>query len=116
MIVNRTLWVVQGLLALMFAFAGINKLLSLQPEMVQQFVKLGAGTWFRYFVGSLELAGAIGLVIPRLSALAALGLAGVMVGAILTHVLFLPPVYFAAIPAVLASVFSLIAWRRWPKR
>ncbi|MEV6334333.1 hypothetical protein AB0M12_06400 [Nocardia vinacea] len=23
--------------------------------------------WFRYFVGSVELAGAIGLVIPRLS-------------------------------------------------
>ena len=57
----------------------------------------------------LELADAVGLLIPRLSGLAALGLAGVMVGAVLTHLFFLPPVALALVPALLGVVFGLIA-------
>ena len=113
--VNITLWVVQVLLAAFFVFAGINKLLGLQPEMVESFARMGAGPWFRYLVGALELAGGIGLLIPRLSGLAALGLAGVMVGAILTHLFVLPPIHYALGPAVLVVVFGLIAWGRWPQ-
>jgi putative oxidoreductase len=112
---NVTLWVLQVLLAAFFAFAGINKLLGLQQEMVDNFAKIGLGVWFRYLVGTLELAGAIGLLIPRLSGLAALGLAGVMIGAVLTHLLVLPPMYYASGPAVLVVVFGLIAWGRWPQ-
>jgi uncharacterized membrane protein YphA (DoxX/SURF4 family) len=110
---NITLWVVQILLAALFAFAGINKLLALQPEVVEGFTKIGLGQWFRYLTGGLELAGAIGLLIPRLSGLAALGLAGVMVGAVFAHVLALPPVALAIVPAVLSVVLVLIARARW---
>jgi hypothetical protein len=73
------------------------------------------GVGFQYFVGAIELAGAIGLLIPRLSGLAAIWLAGIMVGAALTHVFVLPPVYLAVGPVVLAIVFGLIAWGRWPQ-
>jgi len=45
---------------------------------------MGADDWFRYMVGTLELAGGIDLLIPRLAGLAALGLTGVMVGATYT--------------------------------
>ena len=110
---NITLWVVQILLAALFAFAGINKLLALQPEVVEGFTRIGLGQWFRYLTGGLELAGAIGLLIPRLSGLAALGLAGVMVGAVFAHVLALPPVALAIVPAVLSVVLVLIARARW---
>jgi uncharacterized membrane protein YphA (DoxX/SURF4 family) len=110
-----TLWVLQALLAAFFAFAGINKLLGLQQEMVDNFARMGLGLWFRYLVGGLELAGAIGLLIPRLSGVAALGLAGVMAGAILAHLFVLPPAYYALGPAVLVAVFGLIAWGRWPE-
>lgn len=113
--VNLTLWAVQLLMAAFFAFAAINKLFGLQQEIVDNFVKIGAGSWFRYFVGVLELTGAIGLLIPRLSGVAALWLAGVMVGAILTHLTVLPPAYQAAVPAVLVVVFGLTAWGRWPE-
>jgi uncharacterized membrane protein len=112
---NITLWVLQVLLAAAFAFAGINKLFGLQEEVVDNFNKMGVGAWFRYFVGALELAGAIGLLIPRLSGLAALGLAGVMVGASLTHLFVLPPAALALVPATLAALFGLIAWGRWPE-
>lgn len=112
---NITLWVLQILLAAFFVFAGVNKLFVHQQEMVDNFAKIGAGTWFRYFVGVLELAGGIGLLIPRLSGLAALGLAGVMVGAIFTHLFVLPPAHYALGPAVLVILFGLIAWGRWPQ-
>ena len=110
---NIALWVVQILLAALFAFAGINKLLALQPEVVEGFAKIGLGQWFRYLTGGLELAGAIGLLIPRLSSPAALGLAGVMVGAVFAHALALPPVALAIVPAVLCVVLVLIARARW---
>lgn len=113
--VNITLWVLQVLLAAFFAFAGINKLFSHQQEMVDNFAKFGLGVGFQYFVGAIELVGAIGLLIPRLSGLAAIWLAGIMVGAALTHVFVLPPVYLAVGPVVLAIVFGLIAWGRWPQ-
>jgi uncharacterized membrane protein len=112
---NITLWVLQVLLAAFFAFAGINKLFIHQQEMVDNFAKFGLGVGFQYFVGAIELAGAIGLLIPRLSGLAAIWLAGIMVGAALTHVFVLPPVYLAVGPVVLAIVFGLIAWGRWPQ-
>ena len=110
-----TLWVVQVLLAALFAFAGINKLAGLQQEMLDQFAKFGVGPWFRYLTGALELAGGIGLLIPRLSGLAALGLVGVMVGAVLAHLFVLPPAALALAPAVLGAVLGLIAWARWPR-
>lgn len=112
---NITLWVLQVLLAAFFAFAGINKLFIHQQEMVDNFAKFGLGVGFQYFVGAIELVGAIGLLIPRLSGLAAIWLAGIMVGAALTHVFVLPPVYLAVGPVVLAIVFGLIAWGRWPQ-
>lgn len=112
---NITLWAIQILLAALFAFAGINKLAGLQREMLDQFARIGLGPWFRYLTGALELAGAIGLLIPRLSGLAALGLAGVMVGAVLAHLFVLPPVALALVPAVLGTVFGLIARARWPR-
>jgi len=52
---------------------------------VQLFSAVGIGQWFRYVTGSLEVGGAIGLFVPALAPFAALLLAVVMVGAILTH-------------------------------
>jgi len=111
---NVTLWVLQVLLGAFLAFAGINKIFGLQAEVVENFTKIGLGTWFRYLTGFLELAGGIGLLIPPLTALAALGLAGVMVGAALTHIFVLPPAYFAILPLVLIGLFLFVARMRWP--
>jgi putative oxidoreductase len=80
------LWTVSGLLAAMFIFAsGGPKLLM--PGMVKpMFVKYGYAAWFATFIGVCEVLGGIGLLIPRLAALAAAGLSIIMVGAIYTHV------------------------------
>jgi putative oxidoreductase len=82
------LWVLQAGLAALFGMAGLTKLAG-SPEMVQLFSDIGAGQWLRYLVGSLEVAGAVGLLVPRLAGPAALGLAALMVGATVTNVVVL---------------------------
>ena len=42
--------------------------------MVEMFTTIGIGQWFRYVVGALEIFGAIGVLVPRTSGLAAASL------------------------------------------
>jgi len=97
--------VVQAALALQFAAGGVLKLTA-SPAMVEMFADIGAGSWLRYLVGAVEIAGAIGLVVPRLAGTAALGLLGLMVGASVTNIAVLhtspalPLAYLVAAAAV----------------
>ncbi|GIH67792.1 DoxX family protein [Sphaerimonospora thailandensis] len=109
---NITLWVFQVLLALQFAFSGVLKLTG-STDMVQMFADIGAGQWFRYLVGVLEIAGAVGLLVRRLTGLAAIGLACLMVGAVITQVAVLGGVPGIEIGFLLVSAF--IAWGRFPQ-
>jgi putative oxidoreductase len=112
---TTTLWTGQVLLAVFFAVAAAPKLLG-DPTTVASFETIGFGQWLRYLTGACELAGAIGLLIPRLSGLAALGLAGVMLGATATNLFLLPGMApIAVITALLGVVFILIARARKPE-
>jgi len=110
--VTAVLWTVQVLMAAFFVFAAAPKLLG-DPAAVQMYDTIGAGQWFRYLTGVCELAGAIGLLIPRLAGLAASGLAAVMVGATLTNLFLLPGMAPYAIQTVaLGVIFVVIAYAR----
>jgi uncharacterized membrane protein YphA (DoxX/SURF4 family) len=83
---DRVLWIVQWLLALLFLFAGVMKLILPIEEMTKQIPLPGA---FLRFIGVAEVLGACGLILPSLlrirpglTPLAAVGLAIVMVGAV----------------------------------
>jgi putative oxidoreductase len=80
-------------LAIQFAIGGVLKLAGSEP-MVTLFADIGAGRWLRHVVGVLELAGAIGLLIPAVAGVAAAGLTALMAGALITRVAVLggPPV------------------------
>lgn len=80
-------WTLRVLLAAVFAFAAYRKFTG-HPIPVATFQGLGLGQWFRYLTGVLELAGAVGLLIPAIHLWAAAGLALVMVGAAATHLFF----------------------------
>lgn len=110
--VNVALWVLQVLLALQFVIAGLAKVGG-DPAMVEMFADIGIGQWFRYAVGALELAGAIGVLVPRLSGLAALGLVCLMVGATLTNLFVLDASPLLTIGLLVVS--ALVAWGRWPR-
>jgi putative oxidoreductase len=102
-------WALCLLLAFVFLMVGGMKLLS-RPVMVQEFNQVGLGQWFRYFTGTLEVIGALGLLVPKFSRWAALLLALVMVGAIVAHFTVLhSPATLAILLLVLAA---LTAWLR----
>ena len=75
---STLLWAAQILMAAVFVYAALAKLTG---GLEQEVSDIGAGQWLRYFVGTTELAGAIGLLTPWLAGLAAAGLAAEMAGA-----------------------------------
>jgi hypothetical protein len=82
---NVTLWVIQGLLAALFLFAGVMKLVLPIEAMAGPVALPGL---FLRFIGVVETLGAIGLILPgllrihaELTALAAAGLVIIMAGA-----------------------------------
>jgi uncharacterized membrane protein YphA (DoxX/SURF4 family) len=82
------LWALQIVLAAVFAGAGLAKLAG-ATAVVEMLTDVGAGQWLRFLIGGLELAGAIGLLVPVLAGRAALGLAAVMIGATVTNLVVL---------------------------
>lgn len=98
-------WVLQVALASQFAMAGIPKLAG-DPMMVGMFDTLGAGQWLRYVVGSLEVAGAVGLLIAPVAGIAAIGLFALMIGAAVSSVG--PLATSPAIPLTVAAVAAVV--------
>jgi uncharacterized membrane protein YphA (DoxX/SURF4 family) len=107
------LWVVQVILALQFLGAGMMKLAGAEA-MVAMFGRLGGEPWLRYGVGIVELAGAVGILVPLLSGLAAACLSVHMLLATLTTVAFLSgePTW---LPLVVFLACALVAGGRWPE-
>jgi putative oxidoreductase len=108
-IINLGLWILQIGAAGMFLMVGFFKL-SGDPRMVALFDAIGLGQWFRYVTGSLEVLGALLLLIPRLSGLGALLLMGVMLGAVPTHLFVVGGSPLSAI--ILLIVTGVVAWGR----
>jgi uncharacterized membrane protein YphA (DoxX/SURF4 family) len=106
---NIVLWCVQVLLAVAFLGASSGKLMG-KPEMVAMFDAIGVGQWFRYVTGIVEFAGAVLTVVPKTRVVGAGLLAGTMLGAIATHLLFLhtPP----TAPVVLLLLVGFVVWGR----
>jgi hypothetical protein len=106
---NRRLWTVQVVVALFMLVGAAGPKLLGEQTAVQIFTEIGAGQWFRYLVGGLELAGAVGLLIAPLAGAAAAGLAGLMVGAVFTQVVVLDAPINAITPAVLGLLMVWVA-------
>lgn len=104
---QQLLWAAQVVLAVFFVFAALPKLAGAHSA-VTMFGQIGAGQWLRYLVGTAELAGAAGLLIPRLAGLAAAGLAADMAGASVINAAVLHSAAIA-MTVPLCAAFTLIA-------
>ena len=103
------LWTTQLLVAGMFLLAGGLKLIG-GPVEVALFDAIGAGQWFRYVTGAIEVAGALALLVPSLAPFGALLLVPTMIGAIATHLFIIGG---TPAPAMLLLIGSItIAWAR----
>ncbi|MFJ6675986.1 DoxX family protein [Actinosynnema sp. NPDC091369] len=103
------LWVLQVLLAAYFVHSGVS---LLGDDFVGKFDRIGSGQWLRYVTGVLEIAGALGLLVPILCGLAASGLVGVMAGAVVTELFVLNDSSGAVLPAMLLVTAAIVAWGR----
>lgn len=108
-ITNVVLWILQIGAAGIFLMVGFLKLAG-NPQLVSLFQAIGIGQWFRFLTGSLEVCGAILLLIPRTSGLGALMLAGVMACAVMTHLFIVGGSPFGA--TILLIVTAVVAWGR----
>lgn len=105
------LWTLQVLLGLMFIVgSGAPKLFG-EAYAVQIFEDLGTGQWLRVVVGLLEVAGGIGLLVPRLAGLAASCLVALMVGATISQLFFLSEGFWYT-PVILGVLLGVVAWVR----
>jgi hypothetical protein len=113
---NVTLWVIQGLLAALFLFAGSMKLILPIEAMAGPVALPG---WFLRFIGVAEVAGAIGLILPWLTRIrplltpfAAGGLVIIMVGATVITAIG-GAAAGAAVPFVVGVLAASVAFGRW---
>jgi len=113
---NARLWTAQSVLAALFLFAGVFKLvtptdvLAAQSHMPGDFIK---------FIGVCETLGALGLILPGLTKirtgltpLAGAGLVIIMIGAVVTSIIQGAGVA-AAIPGVVGLLAFYVARGRW---
>ena len=115
---NIALWIIQGLLALLFLFAGGTKLIMPIEEMTKQMTFPLPGAFLR-FIGVCEILGGFGLVLPWLlrirpflTPLAAAGLVVIMVGAT-AITLMTGEIVMALMPLVVGILCVFIAYGRW---
>ncbi len=109
------LWTIQGLLALVFLFAGGMKLAAPAAALAQQ---SPLPPLFLKFIGLAEIVGALGLILPGLvrvgrglTSLAAAGLVIIMAGAtVLTAVG--GHVGGAVVPAIVGLLAAFVAYKR----
>jgi hypothetical protein len=119
---NLALWIVQGVLALLFLFAGGMKLVMPIEEMTKQMpVQLPMPGVFLRFIGVAEIAGALGLILPGLlrirpglTPLAAAGLVVIMAGAVGLG-LVIGDVIATLMPLLVGLLAAFVAYgrRRW---
>ena len=116
-----TLWIMQGALALLFLLAGGSKVL-LPTNLLLAQMALPLPIWFFRVIGVIEVAGALGLILPGLTRikpgltpLAAAGLALEMVGATIVTVIAqgVAPALFPLIVGLLAAFVAYGCGYQW---
>jgi hypothetical protein len=114
---NRLLWTIQALLAALFLFAGVFKLVVPGDELAAQ--APGMPVPFLRFIATMEVLGALGLILPgmlrikpQLTPLAAAGLVIIMIGATVVTALTVsvPGALFPLIVGVLAATVAKGRW------
>ena len=115
---NRALWIVQGLLAFIFLFAGGSKFVMSVEQMNAQ-APIALPGLFLHFIGVCEVLGAIGVILPGLlrirpglTPLAAAGLMIIVIGAT-AITLAGGQGALSLIPLAVALLAAFVAYGRW---
>jgi uncharacterized membrane protein YphA (DoxX/SURF4 family) len=120
---NLLLWIIQILLLLVFLFSGGMKLAIPADQLQAQAppTMIHFSNFFMKFIGVCEVLGGLGLVLPglfrtakSLTALAAVGLTIIMIGAVVISVMGMG-VSAGVIPFVVLLLCAFVAYERGVK-
>ena len=110
------LWIIQVLLAALFLFAGVMKLVLPLDQLAGPMPLPGP---FLRFIGVAEVLGGLGLILPGLlrilpglTPLAAAGLVVIMIGATAIGIMVGDPM-MALMPAAVGLLAAFVAYGRW---
>jgi uncharacterized membrane protein YphA (DoxX/SURF4 family) len=118
---NATLWVLAGLLALVFLVSGVMKLARPKDDLVAAGMGWAAdfSSTLVKLIGALEVLAAAGLILPPafgiapvLTPLAALGLVLLMIGAVIVHIRR-REYPLIGVNLVLLALAAIVAWGRF---
>ncbi|WP_039827378.1 DoxX family protein [Nocardia testacea] len=110
---NRVLWTLQILLGLFFVIASGGPKLVIPGVLTDNAPEnLTIPFALLIFIGVVEVAGGIGLMVPRLAAPAAAGLSVLTVLAAGTQAFIADKPEMAIFPLALAAIFAWIAYER----
>jgi uncharacterized membrane protein YphA (DoxX/SURF4 family) len=101
-------WCLTVPLAALFLLAGAGKF---GAEATANFERFGYSDAFRVFIGIAEVAGGIGLLVPRLATWAAAGLVVIMAGAVYTHVMVGIRIAFPAVVGALLAALAVLRFK-----
>ena len=120
--ISGALWVMQVLLAFVFALAGWTKIAKTGTELRASLPwTIDVAAPLVRAIGICELLGAIGLILPaatrirpQLTPIAATGLTTVMTLAVAFH-LYRGDMMIVIVPSILAVASAVVAWGRFRK-
>ena len=115
-------WIVAGILAAAFVFAGVFKLVTPKDQL-----KAKGMNWTDAYsqagvrgIGTAEILGALGVILPPLTGIApwlapvaAVGLVAVMIGAIRAHAKLGEPVIANVVLGLLALAAAVLGFLVW---
>ena len=113
---NIVLWIIQILLALLFLLAGTMKFLMSYEDMIKD-APVKFPHWFFLFIGTCEILGGLGLVLPwllkirpGLTPLAAWLLLIIMIGAVVTGLM--GGIQLGILPFIVGLLLICVGWGR----
>jgi putative oxidoreductase len=103
---NIIIWILAGILALAYFGSGFTKLIGVDMQ-IKNFESCGYPVWLRFPIGLIEIALAIGLLIPQYRRLTIYGIFIWTIVAVITHLqagqasMIAGPIFFSVLAAVI---------------
>src|SRR5689334_439333 len=102
-------WALRIILAAVFFVTGFSKLFGVGPTGLAAASMHEFPEWMRIVVGIVEVAGAVGLLVPATASFSAVALAVLMVPAALTE--YAGDTGHIYVPIVVLILLLILAWR-----
>jgi len=106
-------WAIRIGLTGFYFLSGLEKFSASEPHWVKLFQEIGAGDWFRYLAGVVEITGALLVLVPRTAVIGLALLATTMAAAVLIFLMVLGRPADSLFPGAFCVLLTVLAWKKW---